>query len=90
MKPVTNIYETLDRIEARPELDLPSEATPLDFLRAVYLDPAQPMSLRVRAAVEAAPFAHPKLSAVFDLGHSFGARLEEAIRRSEALLPKPE
>jgi hypothetical protein len=88
-----SIYELLDRIEATEVLPrsvaVPPGATPLEFLRSVYTDPDVPLPLRVRAAVEAAPFAHPKLSAIFDVGSSFAAKLEEAIKRSEALA-KPE
>ena len=65
------------------------DASPLEFLRRVYTDPAQPMPLRIRAAVEAAPFAHPKLSAVFDMGSGLAAKLEDAIKRSEALRKRP-
>jgi hypothetical protein len=43
-------------------LALPADATPVDFLSAVYRDPAQPMHRRLRAAIEAAPYLHPKLS----------------------------
>jgi hypothetical protein len=46
---------------------VPSGATPLEFLRSVYTDASVPLPLRVWAAVEAAPFAHPKLSAIFDV-----------------------
>lgn len=62
---------------------VPPGATPLEFLRSVYTDASVPLPLRIRAAVEAAPFAHPKLSAIFDVGRAMGRRLEEAIARSE-------
>jgi hypothetical protein len=66
-----------------------ADATPLEFLRSVYTDPSVALPLRIRAAVEAAPFAHPKLSAIFDVGSAMARKLEEAIKRSEALA-KPE
>lgn len=68
-----------------PPMVAPS-ATPLEFLRSVYTDASVPLPLRIRAAVEAAPFAHPKLSAIFDVGRAMGRRLEEPIARSEGRL----
>jgi hypothetical protein len=77
------IYQVLDRIEAEAELAIPPDATPVEFLSAVYRDAAQPMHRRLRAAIECAPYVHPKLSvtAAFD-GKSFAAALEGAIARS--------
>ena len=55
----------------------------LDFLQAVYRDPMQPLSVRMRAAIEALPFEAPKLSAVAVSSMSGAAeRLERAIARS--------
>jgi len=83
LKPSETIYQVLDRIEAEAELVIPPDATPLEFLRQVYTNPGQPMHRRLRAAIEAAPFVHPKLAvtASFD-GKSFAAALEGAIARS--------
>ena len=61
------------------------EPTPLDFLKAVYLNEGLPLTVRMRAAVEAAPYMHPKLSAVavgYVSADSFAARLDRAIARS--------
>jgi hypothetical protein len=62
------------------------EVTPLDFLEAVYCNPNLPLATRLKAAIEAAPYKHPKLSAAasvhFD-GGSFAAQLERAIERSK-------
>jgi hypothetical protein len=59
----------------------------LEFLRAVYSDPGQPIARRMRAAIAALPFEHPKLAvtANIDGGPGFAARLEEAFRRSRAV-----
>jgi hypothetical protein len=68
------------------------EVTPLDFLEAVYLNPNLPLNTRMRAAIEAAPFRHPKLSATAVTrmdGKSFAEQLERAIERSQKPLPPP-
>jgi hypothetical protein len=68
--------------------------TPLDFLRAVYCNEGLPLSTRMKAAIEAAPYVHPKLSATAVMSsEDFGDRLERAILRSLGVrqaLPKPE
>jgi len=53
-----------------------ADATPLDFLCAVYRDPQQPMQRRMRAAEAALPFIHPKLSVVA-IGGSFASQMNE-------------
>ena len=69
-----------------------NEITPIDFMEAVYLNPNLPLNTRLRAAIEAAPYKHPKLSAVahghFD-GTDFATQLEKAIERSRKPLPLP-
>jgi hypothetical protein len=63
------------------------EVTPLDFLEAVYCNPNLPLATRLRAAIEGAPYRHPKLSAAaighFD-GQTFAQALERAIERSKS------
>jgi hypothetical protein len=60
--------------------------TPLDFLTAVYTNADLPLSVRLRAAIEAAPYVHPKLSAtaIIPGGEGFARRLQEAVERSRA------
>ena len=56
---------------------------PLDFLCAVYRDPRQPMQRRLRCAVEAAPYFHPKLAVTVGInGRDIAHELEAAIERS--------
>jgi hypothetical protein len=66
------------------------EVTPLDFLEAVYCNPNLPLATRLRAAIEAAPYKHPKLSAAA-IGHfegkTFADALEKAIERSKQPVP---
>jgi hypothetical protein len=69
-------------------IEVPSNATPLDFLRRVYLDSRQPLSARIKCAGLAAPFIHPKLAvtAVIQEGGSIAEKIEAARKRSEGIL----
>jgi hypothetical protein len=65
-------------------VSLGQDAEPLDFLYAVFRNPNLPLSVRMKAAADALPFAHPKLSAVLQTsvsGEDFGAALERARKR---------
>jgi hypothetical protein len=76
----------IDRIEAQQrerQLSEPAPANALDFLQSIYRNPLQPLSVRIRCAVEALPFESPKLSATTVLtAEDFAERLEKAIARS--------
>jgi hypothetical protein len=66
------------------------DITPLDFLEAVYLNPNLPLNTRMRAAIEAAPYRHSKLSVNTNVhyeGKDFAAQLERAIERSRQPVP---
>ena len=56
------------------------EITPLLFLEAVYLNPDLPLATRLRAAIEAAPYKHPKQS-VTAIAHFNGQTFAEALDR---------
>ena len=62
-------------------------ATPLEFLQAVYCNENIPLPVRLRAAIEAAPYVHLKLSATAFIaaGGDFAERLEKALERSRAV-----
>ena len=79
--------ELLDDEESGVVVIGPSHSS-LDFLQSVYRDPCQPISRRMRAAVAALPFEHPKLAvtATFGPNSGFAARLETAIKRSRELV----
>src|SRR6516164_4980390 len=68
-----------------------TEVTPLDFLEAVYLNPNLPLNTRLRAAIEAAPYRHPKLAvtahARFDFAAALDREIERCIARSRQPLP---
>jgi hypothetical protein len=62
--------------------------TSLDFLQAVYRDPCQPMYRRVRDAIAALPFEHPKLAVTAVVTtDGFAAKLEAIRARSAMALP---
>jgi hypothetical protein len=61
-----------------------NDQTPLEFLTAIYLDDELPLHTRMRAAMAAAPFVHPKLAVtVQTTPQDFASRLDAAIARSE-------
>ena len=63
------------------------DATPLQFLQAIYRSEAVPLPVRMRAAIEAAPFVHPKLSVSAQLnGDDFADRLARAVNRSSMVM----
>jgi hypothetical protein len=68
--------------------DEPVPDNSLEFLQSIYRDIAQPLALRMRAAIEALPFETPKLTAVasaeFD-GRTFAELLDRAIERSHGM-----
>ena len=74
-----------DQIEEGPEGE-----TSLQLMQNVYRDRKLPLSVRVRCAVEAAPYENPKLSATAITsmdGKSFADALERAIIRSQQPVP---
>lgn len=84
------LCDPLAKIQSPPEFTGDDEpgigeaGSSLEFLRAVYGDSRQPISRRMRAAIAALPFEHPKLAvtATIDGGPGFAARLEAAISKT--------
>jgi hypothetical protein len=50
--------------------------SPLEFLQSVYSDPQVPLRVRMKAAAEAAPYVHPKLSIAANINSGFASRME--------------
>jgi hypothetical protein len=84
MKMDKPLFPLASRLPAKAKddtlVELSENASPLDFLTAVYRDPVQPMPRRMKAAEVALPFVHPKLSVVATLD-SFAAQLESMMQR---------
>jgi hypothetical protein len=80
------IYDLLDEIDtSHAAVPLGPEAqTSLEFLQAIYRSPCEPISRRLRAAIAALPFEHPKLAVVAHAtGSGFADKLEAAIKRAQ-------
>ena len=72
-----------ERSDEETEVKLGDKPTPLEFMQAVYLNPELPVGTRLRAAIAALPFVHPRLSVIANISNaSLGDRLERAIARS--------
>lgn len=81
-----SLDKVFDRIEAQEELiELTPGETSLTFLQKVYRSVKQPMSRRLRAAIEAMPHEHPRLGVVAIgtmNGDDIASMLDRAIARS--------
>jgi hypothetical protein len=57
--------------------------SPLEFLQAVYSNEGLPLSARLKAAIEAAQYVHPKLAVTATVNAGdFADQLERAVERS--------
>jgi hypothetical protein len=76
-------------LEPLGEIEAPvTGRSSLDLLQAIYRCPDQPLSVRMKAAIAALPYEHPKLAvtAVLDGSEDLGARLNRAIQRSAKVI----
>jgi hypothetical protein len=81
IKPPFAVLEPV-QVVAVPETDeiqLPADASSLDFLQAVYRSSQQPMQRRMRAAIEALPFERPKLAVIATV-HRFADQMRSIAR----------
>jgi hypothetical protein len=76
-------------LDALEEIEAPATGrSSLDLLQAIYRSPDQPLSVRMKAAIAALPYEHPKLAvtALLDGTEDLGARLHRAIQRSAKVI----
>jgi hypothetical protein len=67
-------------------IELDPGQTSLDLLQRIYRSVKQPITRRMRAAIEALPHEHPRLGAVAVShlsGKDFASLLDKAIERSD-------
>jgi hypothetical protein len=69
-------------------IEVPPGASSLAFLQAVYRSPDQPLHTRMRAAIAALPYEHPKLAVTVqvDGAEGWAAQLQRCIARSSKVL----
>jgi hypothetical protein len=70
--------------EEEDEIGAPAEATSLEVMQAIYRNPKQPLTRRMRAAQIAIAYEHPKLSATYavDGSRNFSAEMKSIAQRS--------
>jgi hypothetical protein len=79
------MLDTVDAALARvaaaqgDEIGVGPEASSLEVMQAIYRNLAQPTSRRMRAAMAALPFEHPKLAVAVTLD-GFADQIEAAMR----------
>ena len=63
------------------------QITPLEFLEAVYSNEELPLTARLKAAIDAAQYVHPKLAVTAMVGGGdFADQLERAIQASRKII----
>src|SRR5262245_41272751 len=81
-----NQQQRLDELNGEG-LEIDPKATPLEFLQTIYRNSKQPMQRRLKAAVEAAQYVHPKLAVTATVGAGdFADQLERAVERSRKVI----
>ena len=87
-----NVDAVLDQIEAQQadRFELEPNATSLTLLQKVYRSTTIPLATRMRAAMAALQFEHPKLAVTANVeSGDFAEKLERAVERSRRVEAKP-
>ena len=87
-----NVDAVLDQIEAQQadRFELEPNATSLTLLQKVYRSTTIPLATRMRAAMAALQFEHPKLAVTANVeAGDFADQLERAVKRSRMIVAKP-
>lgn len=78
-----SVDAVLDQIEAQQAIELKPKPTPLEFLQAVYSNESLPLSARLKAAIGAAQYVHPKLAVTAMINDGdFAVQLDRAVQRN--------
>jgi hypothetical protein len=79
--------QTVQVQEKVDEIDLPQDGTSLTLLQKIYRSSAIPLSTRMRAAIAAIQFEHPKLAVTASIqAGDFADQLDRAVERSRRVL----
>jgi polysaccharide pyruvyl transferase WcaK-like protein len=84
-----NVDAVLDQIEAQQadRFELEPNATSLTLLQKVYRSTTIPLATRMRAAMAALQFEHPKLAVTANVeSGDFADQLEQAVKRSRKVI----
>ena len=77
VSPLSEIREAKGEVVCEEVAGMPENATPTEFLTAVYRDPGQPMGRRLTAAIAAS-----KVVIANEDRNRFAALMEDCVRRS--------
>jgi len=79
---VSGFPELIYKDQGNEQLDLGPTASALDLLEAIYRDPAQQLSIRIRCAMACLPFQSPKLLATAIINENdFATLLDQRLKR---------
>src|SRR5262249_55664989 len=79
--------QTVQQLEEEDRFELEPSATSLTLLQKVYRSPAVALMTRMRAAIAAIQFEHPKLAVTANVeSGDFAFQLDQAVERSRKVI----